>query len=141
LQPVKARPVLLGKETKAMPPHEPEHWPRLFEQHLNAGDLEAVVALYDPDASFVPPSGETVVGLDKIRPALAGLISRKARFHGQVVKVVTAGDVALLYTDWQGTTVDPSGKTVEVRHKAIELVRRQPDGTWKLIVGDPNGRG
>jgi hypothetical protein len=30
---------------------------------------------------------------------------------------------------------------VAIRSKAIELLRRQPDGTWKLIVGDPNGRG
>src|SRR5262245_40073630 len=26
------------------------------------------------------------------------------------------------------------------RNKAIEIVRRQPDGTWKLLVGDPDGR-
>jgi ketosteroid isomerase-like protein len=35
---------------------------------------------------------------------------------------------------------DGSGKTVAVHHKAIEVLRRQPDGAWKLIVGDPNGR-
>jgi hypothetical protein len=29
---------------------------------------------------------------------------------------------------------------VEICHWAIEVLRRQPDGTWKLIVGDPNGR-
>jgi pimeloyl-ACP methyl ester carboxylesterase len=29
---------------------KPEDWPRLFEQHLNAGDLDAVMALYEPEA-------------------------------------------------------------------------------------------
>jgi hypothetical protein len=29
---------------------------------------------------------------------------------------------------------------VGIRHKAIEVLHRQPDGTWQLIVGDPNGR-
>jgi pimeloyl-ACP methyl ester carboxylesterase len=43
-----------------MLPHAPEDWPRVFEQHLNAGDLEAVMALYEPDARFVARSGETV---------------------------------------------------------------------------------
>jgi len=71
---------------------------------------------------------------------LAELIGTRARLQGRVIKVVAAGDVALLYTDWQGTMVEPSGKTVENHFKAIEIVRRQPDGTWKLIVGDPNGR-
>ena len=126
--------------TSSMSPHKPEDWPRLFEQQLNAGDLEAVVALYEPNASCVPKSGKTVVGHDGIRLMLAELIGTRARLQGRVIKVVAAGDVALLYTDWQGTMVEPSGKTVENHFKAIEIVRRQPDGTWKLIVGDPNGR-
>jgi uncharacterized protein (TIGR02246 family) len=124
-----------------MSPHKPEDWPGLFEQHLNAGDLDAVVALYEPGATFVPRSGDTIVGRDGIRQMLAGLIRTKTRLHGRVIKAVTVGDVALLYTDFQGTTVGPSGKAVEIRHQAIEVLRRQPDGTWKLIVGDPNGRG
>jgi ketosteroid isomerase-like protein len=65
----------------------------------------------------------------------------KTRLQSRVVKAVTVGEVALLYTDFQGTTVDPSGKTVGNKFKAIEILRRQPDGTWKLIVGDPTGRG
>jgi ketosteroid isomerase-like protein len=36
--------------------------------------------------------------------------------------------------------VDTSEKTIEIRYKAIEVLRRQPDGAWKLIVGDPDGR-
>jgi uncharacterized protein (TIGR02246 family) len=115
-----------------MLPREPDEWPSLFEQHLNAGDLEAMVALYDPDASFVLKSGETIRGRHAIRVVLAGLIKSKARLHGKVSQAVVAGDTALLYTDWAGGE-EPS--------RAIEVLRRQPDGTWLLIVGDPNGRG
>jgi uncharacterized protein (TIGR02246 family) len=124
-----------------MSPHKPEDWPRQFEEELNAGNLEAAVALYEPNARFVHKSGELVVGRAGIRPVLADLIARKARLQGRVIKVVSAGDVALLYTDWQGTMVETSGETVEQHSRAIEILRRQPDGTWKLIVGDPNGRG
>jgi hypothetical protein len=45
----------------AIPPDKPEDWPRVFEQHLNAGDLDAVMALYEPEARFVSRSGETLV--------------------------------------------------------------------------------
>jgi hypothetical protein len=31
-----------------MLPNKPEDWPHVFEQHLNAGDLDAVMALYEP---------------------------------------------------------------------------------------------
>jgi uncharacterized protein (TIGR02246 family) len=123
-----------------MSTQQPEDWPRTFEHHLNAGDVDAVVALYEPDARFVAPSGETVVGRDAIRPFLAGLIAAKTRFRSRVVQAVSVGDVALLYTDFEGTALDASGQTVALRQAAIEVLRRQPDGTWQLIVGDPRGR-
>jgi ketosteroid isomerase-like protein len=79
-------------------------------------------------------------GRDRIRDALAGMIQSKTKLRSQVIKAVTVDDVALLCTDFHGTAIDASGKTIEVRHKAIEVLRRQPDGAWMLIVGDPNGR-
>jgi ketosteroid isomerase-like protein len=121
-------------------PHKPEDWPSVFEQHLNAGDLDAVIALYEAEAHFVARSGETLVGSDQIRKVLAGLIDAKTRLHSHVVKAVTVGNISLLYTDFEGTTVDSLRKSVTVQNKAIEVLRRQPDGTWKLIMGDPNGR-
>jgi hypothetical protein len=53
---------------------------------------------------------------------------------------MTVGDIAQLYTDFEGTRVDSSGKTAAVHNNAIEVLRRRPAGTWKLIMGDPNGR-
>ena len=75
-----------------------------------------------------------------MRRVLAGLIDAKTHMQCRVVKAVVTGDVAVLYTDFQRTTVEASGKTVEANQKAIEVLRHQPDGTWRLIVGDPHGR-
>ena len=97
----------------AISPHRPEDWPRQFEQHLNAGDLDAVVALYEPEVRFVARSGNTVIGREPIREVLAGMIRSKTRLQSRVIKAVTVGDVALLYTDFQGTTADDLGTTVE----------------------------
>ena len=63
-----------------MLPQKPENWPSLFEQNLNAGDLEAVVALYEPDARFVARSGETVVGRDRIRDVLVRIAHTRFRW-------------------------------------------------------------
>ena len=119
---------------------KPEEWPRLFEKHFNANDLDAVMALYEPEARFVTQSGDTVVGRNAIRNVLRGMIDSKTRLHSRVIRAVTVGDIAQLYTDFEGTTVDSSQKTVPVHSKAIEVLRRQPDGDWKLIIGDPNAR-
>jgi uncharacterized protein (TIGR02246 family) len=123
-----------------MLPRDPENWPNVFEQHLNAGDLDAVISLYEPTARFVAPSGETIIGRDGIREVIARLIQAKTKFKSQVLKVVATDDLALLYTDFDVTTADASGKVVELRSRAIEVLRRQSDGTWKLIIGDPNAR-
>jgi uncharacterized protein (TIGR02246 family) len=136
---------LAGSETSsptlsATLPHKPEDWPRVFEQHLNAGDLDAVMALYEPEARFVTRSGEILVGRDTIRNVLAGMIAAKTQFRSRVVRAVTVGDIAQVYTDFEGTTVDSSGNAVPVHSKAIEVLRHQPDGGWKLVMGDPNGR-
>jgi uncharacterized membrane protein len=48
-------------------PHKPEDWPKVFEQHLNAADLDAVMTLYEPEAHFVTKPGEILVGHDAIR--------------------------------------------------------------------------
>ena len=121
-------------------PRSPEDWPRLFEQYLNAGDLNGVVALYEPDACFVAQSGDIVAGREQIRPVLAAMISCETHLHSQVIRAVTLADVALLYTDFEGTALSALGKRVDIQSRAIEILRRQADGTWKLIVGDPNGR-
>jgi uncharacterized protein (TIGR02246 family) len=121
-------------------PDKPDDWPRVFEHHLNAGDLDAVLALYDSEAHFVAVSGEILVGHEPIRKVLARLIAAKTRFRSRVIRAVTVGEIAHLSTDFEGTMVDESGKTVAIRSKAIEVLRRQRDGGWKLIVGNPNGR-
>jgi ketosteroid isomerase-like protein len=98
------------------------------------------MALYEAEARFVARSGETLVGRNAIRKVLAGMIEAKTQFQSRVVRAVTVGEIAQLYTDFDGTRIDESGNTVPIRNKAIEVLRRQPDGTWRLIVGDPNGR-
>jgi uncharacterized membrane protein len=62
-------------------PHKPEDWPRVFEQHFNAGDLDAVMALYDPEARFVTRSGEALVGREAIRKVLGSMIKAKTQLH------------------------------------------------------------
>jgi hypothetical protein len=49
----------------------PEEWPVVFTHRLVVGDVEGIAALYDSDARFVTPSGDTLVGRDRIRAVLA----------------------------------------------------------------------
>ncbi|MGE3774751.1 MAG: nuclear transport factor 2 family protein [Gammaproteobacteria bacterium] len=123
------------------PPARPEDWPSTFTARLNAGDLDGVVALYESGARFVAPSGETLVGREQVRRVVAGLIDAQVRMQCEIVKAVDAGDVAILYTDFRMRAFEASGATSEIAQQAIEVLRRQADGSWQLLIGDPNGRG
>ena len=82
------------------------------------------------------------MGQAAIREALAPMIAAKARITMRVVRVERAGDdLAALYNDWTASATAPDGTTVEMTGKAIEIVRRQPDGTWRFAIDDPYGRG
>ena len=84
------------------------------------------MALYEPDARFVARSGDVLIGRDRIREALGKLIAAETQFRSRVVRAVTVADIAQLSTDFEGTAIDDSGKTVAIHNKAIEVLRRQP---------------
>ena len=120
----------------------PENWPHAFTAYLEDGDVDGILSLYEPEARMLsPPRGELVEGHANIRQVVAGLIRSRAQLRCHVVKCVTTGDLAVLYTDFDGSLTDASGKLREVHQHAIEVLRRQPDGTWKLVFGDPVARG
>jgi uncharacterized protein (TIGR02246 family) len=120
----------------------PEECDALFERYLNAGELDALVALYEPGATLVPNPDERAVGQAAIREALAPLIAAKAQMRLRVGHVLYAGDdLAMLYDDWSGHLTDPDGARVAIAGQAIEVVRRQPDGTWRFAIDDPYARG
>ena len=50
------------------------------------------------------------------------------------------GEIAQSYPVLEGTKEDDFGKKVPVHAKAIEVLWRRSDGSWKLIMGDPNER-
>ena len=123
-----------------MAANTPEDCDRLFGEAVNRGDAAAVAALYE-SAGVLTLDGGTYTGPDEIRPVLEGMVAAGVRIEMNVTRVLRAGDVAMVYNDWRMTLTGPDGKPQQSSGKAIEVVRRQPDGTWKYVVDDPNARG
>lgn len=126
-----------------MSANTPQDVDRQFGERLNAGDLDGLLALYEPEASFVPREGETLIGRAAISKELASFLGMKPKITMNVVRVVPcAADVALLYNDWRLTApAGADGVATEMSGKAIEIVRRQKDGTWLFLCDAPFMRG
>ena len=56
-----------------MPATSPAQCDTLIGQAISAGDLEAIMALYEPGATFISDDGQRFTGTDAIREAMSGL--------------------------------------------------------------------
>jgi uncharacterized protein (TIGR02246 family) len=117
----------------------PEATIERFSQLLAAGDLDSMVALYEPDATFAPQPGESVSGRDAIRAALSGFLAVKPRMTGQIEKVLRAGDTALVANRWSLSGTAPDGQPVSMGATSADVLRRRPDGSWGIVIDDPWG--
>jgi uncharacterized protein (TIGR02246 family) len=115
----------------------PEEIDAVWAEAFNAGDAEAVLALYEPGAAFVLPTGDVVEGLAAIAETLNGFLAMKPRIDLRTKKVLQAGDTAVVYSTWTLSATAPDGSAVEMAGDPTVVVRRQPDGTWRFVIDDP----
>ena len=114
-----------------MPAKTPEEICVLFKRDMAAGDIESLLDLYDLGVVFLNERREVKMGRQQLREELAPLAAAKARFDFNIKQVINSGDIALMHTEWHVTSPRP------MRSYAIEVARRQPDGTWRWLIGDP----
>jgi len=77
-----------------------------------------------------------------IRDVLARMLATRPAIRTEVTKVVRTGDaLAIVYNDWSLTAKGADGGTIQRAGRALEVVRRQADGTWKFAIDDPYARG
>ena len=119
----------------------PAHVIELFAEALNDGDVDGAMGLYEPGATFSPQPGEEVKGREAIRAALDQFAALKPRLRGEISRVLTAGDVALVMNRWQLEGTQPDGAPVAMCGHSADVLRRAPDGGWRILIDDPWGGG
>lgn len=122
-----------------MPARRPEELDRLFGEGLNTGNVDALVALYEPDAALMPQPGQVVTGTHAIREALAALIAAKPTITLDAKTLAQTRDIALTCARWKFSGTGPDGKAIKMEGHSIEVTRRQGDGTWRYVIDDPWG--
>lgn len=127
-----------------MPAQTPEQCDELFARCLNSRDLDSLLDLYEGQASLRNEDGTVSLGKAAIRETLQAIFTAlpEGKITMNVIRVARAGDdLAVLYNDWTMVGKLANGSPVEIKHKAMEVVRRQSDGTWRFAVDDPYARG
>lgn len=97
---------------------------------FNTGDVSTVLNMYDFNGIIVPEPDKPVSGKEKFTEAIKSILAIKGKMEIKTVYCLQTGDVAVGRSEWNIT----EGKEVRVSAKGIEVMKRQPDGGWKIVI-------
>lgn len=118
---------------------DPARLPGAFEQALNGGDVEGVLALFAPGATMRTPAGEIIVGHEALRREISGTIAARGRLTNIPRHTLVGAETALLVTDWTLEVTAPDGERVAPTGTTANVACRGADGCWRFAVLNPLG--
>lgn len=110
-----------------------EDWVKAAQTH----QADAWVAFYADNAVILPPNEKTATTREDIRKSIAGLMGLpglKISWKPTKVEVAASGDLGYLYGTYDMSFDGPKGQRISDQGKILEIVKKQPDGSWKCIV-------
>ena len=110
-----------------------------YVNEFNAKNMSTLIKMYETQACFVVQPGQVVKGLEKIRHNLQSFIDMDGNLQSDVKGVVQAENIALVSTEWSFSGTGPDGKPVSIGGKAIDVLRQQSDGAWRILIDNPWG--
>lgn len=112
----------------------PEAMNQAFADAYNSGQIDQLMALYEPDAVFAPQPGARARGSAQIRSALEGLLSLGGKLISINRYCMQSDEIAMLQGEWSLSTTTPDGQPLALSSRTAEVVRRQPDGSWLYVI-------
>jgi steroid delta-isomerase len=107
-------------------------WTRQF----NAGDAQAVCGLFTPDLRY-DYRGFPERGFDEICGLLRRSLNDRTTHYSyslQIKEIIVSGNLAVVRLVWRLEMVPAGAAAAKVSEEpGIDIFRKQPDGSWKII--------
>lgn len=104
-----------------------------------AGDVDGILATYEPGAVVVGEPGVPSTGTPALRTLFGRFIAVAPKFTFLAHEVVEAGDIALHFNVWRMAGTAPDGSAIADGGLSVAVLRRQPGGEWLMVIDDPYG--
>ncbi|MGH7589434.1 MAG: YybH family protein [Gemmatimonadota bacterium] len=111
---------------------------REFARSMAEGGLDAWVEHFAPEGAMISGQGE-ITGEPYIRAAMAPVLTDSTvvfTWTPQRARVAESGELGYTVGDYRISRRDSMDQVAETldRGKYVSIWRRQPDGTWKVVV-------
>lgn len=103
------------------------------------GDIDAILAAYEPGAVVMGEPGRPVSGTPALREMFEQFIALDPKFTFIDHEIVEAGDIALHLTTWKLEGRAPDGAPVEQGGLSVVVLRKHADGRWLMVIDHPYG--
>ena len=108
------------------PARDPQELEQLLIARARVGDVDGMVALFEPNAVLAIGGSKVACGTVEIRKFYSDLLASGFVFHaGEQYPAILKGELALTSSRYPNGTF------------SSEVARRQEDGTWLWIIDYP----
>jgi ketosteroid isomerase-like protein len=111
-------------------PTKAEEVHSLLADAYNTGDLATVLNMYDVNGIIVAEPENPVSGKEQFEAAVKAILSIKGKMEIKTVYCLQTGDLAVGRSEWS----IKDGSETKVSAKGVEVMKRQPNGTWKVVI-------
>ncbi|MFA5952866.1 MAG: DUF4440 domain-containing protein [Hyphomicrobium sp.] len=106
---------------------------------FQSSQIDTVMGAYERGAAVLFEPGQPVSDEQKLRQMFSGMAAAKPVFTYSGHEVVVSGDIAVHIAPWQMTAHAPDGKEITQSGLSVAVLRRQTDGSWKMVIDNPHG--
>lgn len=102
-------------------------------------DIAGVMATYESSATVAFEPGSPISDNAVLEQMFTGMSAISPVFDYAGHEVIVSGDLAMHIAPWHMTAVTPDGQELEQSGLSVAVLRRQPDGGWKIVIDNPHG--
>ena len=112
----------------------PDEAPRVCQDAFNAGDLDGLVNLFEPEAVVILGPNQVITGSGRIREMFAGFLEAAWRWEIKLISHHRVGDIALNTVEHTLRKNSSDSEAETLRLRAAAVFRQQEDGSWRFII-------
>lgn len=106
---------------------------------FQTNDIPGVMASYESKATVLFEPGMPISDAAQLEQMFTGMAAVNPHFDYAGHEVIVNGDIAVHIAPWAMTGQTPDGQELAQSGLSVAVLRRQPDGGWKMVIDNPHG--